>query len=609
MCGIIGNINKTDVVNNIIDGLHQLQNRGYDSTGICTIKNNKYNVIKYASTENVDALHKLVTNKENIIKGNVGIGHTRWATHGSKTDLNAHPHVSYNEKVCLVHNGIIENYIDLRLMLQKKNITFKSSTDSEVICNLIAYHYEESDNFLTAIKKSISLLEGTWGLCLLNIDEPNTMYCIRRGSPLLVGYSDDNIMVVSEQSGFHNNVNNYFILDTNDICIIKNENGKLTTDCKNSYKTKNIILNNNVMTPYPYDHWTLKEIYEQYDASIRAISFGGRLINENEVKLGGLELNKHKLIDIDNLIFVGCGTSYNAAMYALSMFKEICDFNTVQLFDAAEFSKHDIPRKGNTALVLLSQSGETKDVHRSLLLGKKYNLFTIGVINVVDSMIARETHCGCYVNAGREVGVASTKSFLNQSIVLSMMALWFSQIKNLNITKRHDIINDLRNLPNDISKTLYISENCIDTNISIVDKPSIFVLGKGDSYSIAQEGALKIKELTYIHAEAYSTSSLKHGPFALLDKNVPVILLVFDNKYFSKNMSAYEEITSRNSPVLVISNKEIEYIDNIIYIPKNRTFAELLSIIPLQFLSYHIALKKKINMDKPRNLAKICTVD
>ena len=454
MCGIIAILNKKNVcIEYLINGLKQLQNRGYDSAGICTLSDN-LDVIKYASN-NIDSIKALEKNKNLIKDSNIGIAHTRWATHGVKTDYNSHPHLSNNKEIAVVHNGIIENYSELKDMLIKKNYKFKSETDTEVISNLLEYNLSQTTNFLDTIKKTISMLSGTYGLAILNLKEQNKIYAVRHGSPLLIGQTENMVMITSEQSGFNGLVNNYFILDSDDICkVILNDNIQVNTSKK--YSLKETLNLNFDLDPSPFPHWTIKEINEQYDASLRAISLGGRLLNENKVKLGGIDENIEILKRIDNLIFLGCGTSLNACNYGLNHFKDLCSFNTLNVYDGAEFNIDDIPKIGNTAIILLSQSGETIDLYRCLKIGKENDLFIISIVNVVDSLIARESDCGCYLNAGREVGVASTKSFLNQCILLSMLAIWFSQIHNKNNNKRKVYIECLRKLPYDIKKTIEI---------------------------------------------------------------------------------------------------------------------------------------------------------
>ena len=607
MCGICGFIGSDNAYQKIMDSLYQLQNRGYDSAGICVFENNELKTHKYASSNNSSALDKL---KEYSCEGNVGIGHTRWATHGAKTDINSHPHMSHNDKFSLVHNGIIENFQEIKTFLAGKGIINKSQTDTEVIVNLLAYYFEEVQNVYEALKKTTEQLKGTWGLGIVYVNEPNKIYCTRHGSPLLVGIEENMAMITSEQSGFCNLFQKYIVLNNHDICVLTYENEKVTIETKDNYETREALENNNALTPDPYPHWTIKEINEQFDASLRAVSLGGRLISYDEVKMGGLYEKEKELKEIDNLILLGCGTSYHAGMVGLHFFKELAEMNSVQLFDGAEFSVQDIPKIGKTALVLLSQSGETKDLHRCISIAQDNELYMIGVVNVVDSLIAREVHCGCYLNAGREVAVASTKAFTSQIVILSMMAIWFAQVKSKHPLKRTKMIKDLRNLHMDIKQTIEQCEPIVQSMIPLFEnRSSCFLLGKGQGESIAREGALKIKEISYIHAEGYSTSSLKHGPFALLDEDFPVILVAPEDEFYSKSMNAYEEIKSRHAKIILITDKQDEEKENAIIIPYNKTYRYMLSIIPIQLMSYELSLSKGLNPDMPRNLAKVVTVE
>ena len=607
MCGIISILSKNNNIKNIIiNGLEQLQNRGYDSAGI-TYFNQKFNTIKYASTNEIRAIEKLKIETKKIEKFNLGIGHTRWATHGAKTNNNSHPHHSFDNKVILVHNGIIENFDNLKYKLIEQKITFKSETDTEVIANLIAFHYQ-TNNFIDSIKLTLDQLEGTWGLVIINTDTPNKLYCVRKGSPLLISQTEDFIMVSSELAGFNGLVSNYFILDRNDLCEMSLEDNKLELKTQQKYQLKDNNINNFNLSPDPFPHWTIKEIEEQYESSIRALSFGGRLLDENKVKLGGLEPYIQILKRIDNIIFLGCGTSYNAALIGSNYFKELCNFNSISVYDGADFKANDIPKIGNTALIFLSQSGETKDLHRCINIGKELDLFLIGVINVVDSMIAREVDCGVYLNAGREVGVASTKCFTSQVIVLSLISIWFSQIHNHNVNQRKEYVESLRKLPNDIKNTIQVSKENIDKLVDIVNKDNLFILGKGISEYISYESALKIKEISYIHAEGYNGSSLKHGPFALLSEDFPVILISPNNIHYQKMLNVYQEIKSRNAPIIFITNVKTD-IENSLITPNNKKFGDLLTIIPMQLLAYNLSIKKNINPDYPRNLAKSVVVE
>ena len=606
MCGIVGFIGNDNAYEKILNGLIQLQNRGYDSAGISVMEDD-IKTWKYASIDTATALEKL---SKFGSKSSIGIGHTRWATHGAKTDVNSHPHVSYNNIFSLVHNGIIENYKELKAMLVKRGIQNKSQTDTEVIVNLIAMFYDETHNVFVSIKKTTKLLKGTWGICVLCKNEPNKIYCTRHGSPLLIGIDDSMMMITSEQSGFCNMFNQYIVLNNHDICVLDyNESNTVELKTNDNYEQHEVNNNQYALTPDPYPHWTLKEINEQVESSQRAISMGGRLL-ENSVRLGGLNKNEKQVGQIDNLIILGCGTSYHSGMYGAFYFKEMSELNNIQLFDGAEFTKEDIPKLGNTALILISQSGETKDLHRCIQIANDCDLFTIGIVNVVDSLIAREVNCGCYLNAGREVAVASTKAYTSQVILLNMIALWFAQYKNIHNTKRQTMIKDLRKLYLDIQKAIQISMESIKPLLSLFEnKSSCFILVKGKGESVAREGALKIKEISYIHAEGYSTSSLKHGPFALLEPGFPVILVAPNDEHYAKSMNAYEEIKSRHAEIVVITDNKDCDLPNTIFIPYNETFRHLLSVIPMQLLAYELSLMNGLNPDMPRNLAKVVTVE
>ena len=607
MCGIVGVIHN-DAYNVILDGLIMLQNRGYDSAGI-SIDSGGILTEKIASTEELDSIDYL---KKKFLKGSLGIGHTRWATHGSKTTINSHPHVSVNGKVSLVHNGIIENYKALKEIFKTDCI---SETDSEVLVHLIEHYYniqigEPIEKMTKTLEIVTNMLEGTWGLVVIHSDCPNTLFATRYGSPLLVGYDDNNAIITSEQSGFNRYVRNYFVLNNRDICII-NKDRVLNIETKENYE-KRIVNQVDRYDCSPFSHFMIKEIYEQEHSCLRSLKLGSRL-KEEHVRLGGLDQQKDILKALDNIIILGCGTSYFAGLYGSHFFKQLCCFNSVQVIDGADFNINDVNKKGRTGLILLSQSGETKDLYRVIKIAQSHDLFTIGVVNVVDSLIAREVNCGCYIHAGKEMAVASTKSFTSQVIVLVLISLWFSQNCNYHdaMLQRQQVIKDIHNLSMDIKRTLMQHKNIKKFVDYFKDQSSLFLLGKGPGEAIAKEGALKIKEVSYIHAEGYSTSSLKHGPFALLKKDFPVILLCGDDEYLSKNINAYEEINSRNANVIKIisSHSHSDSNEKNIIVPHNSSFSYLLMVIVLQLLSYETAISKNINPDKPRNLAKVVTVE
>lgn len=609
MCGIVAYIGSANSYMVCLDSLKQLQNRGYDSAGICSLLDGNFKIHKFASETKTSALDRLALCHSEHDQSLLSIGHTRWATHGPKTDINSHPHMSSDGLFTLVHNGIIENYNELKAMLIDNGYTFKSETDSEVVVNLLSYYYHKNGKDVTkAIQNTTENLEGTWGLAILCKNEPDKLYVTRHGSPILVGMNENEVIVTSEHSGFCNLVSNYFVLQNSDIAVIEINKDEINIVTNKTYKHRPIKQGEIVLTPEPYPHWTIKEINEQNESCLRAISLGGRLMSNNQVKLGGLYEKRKELLELDNIILLGCGTSYHAGMFGLQYFKEFELFNNVQLFDGADFNSKDIPKQGKTGLILLSQSGETKDLHRCIQIGRNNGLFLIGVVNVVDSLIAREVDCGCYLNAGREVAVASTKAYTSQIILLCLIAIWFSQEKNINNTLREKYIKDLRNLHKDIKTTIESSENKMDTIVPLFKHHSCFILGKGKCESVAKEGALKIKEISYIHAEGYSTSSLKHGPFALLHKDFPVVLVAPDNEHFQKNENAYEEIKSRHASIIFITDKDVNK-DNMIKITHNESFQELLTIIPLQILAYKLSLDRDLNPDMPRNLAKVVTVE
>jgi glucosamine--fructose-6-phosphate aminotransferase (isomerizing) len=616
MCGIFGILTilkNHNIKRIIIDSLIQLQNRGYDSSGLCTLYNNTFDIHKYASTAELSSIDKLLNiNLEND-NSNIGIGHNRWATHGAKNDINAHPHLSNDKKFVLVHNGIIENYLILKKFLITNGYTFYSQTDTEIIVNLLSYYYNIYNDTFIAIKNTIEKLEGTYGIIIMNNLEDNKIYAVRNGSPLLIGYNDDYAIITSEQTGFCNMLNTYITLHNDDICIITNDDNKININTSNHYIEKRVNIAKYDLTPYPFNHWTIKEINEQPDIIMNSINKGGRIKNNCEVKLGGVEQYLETLKDVNNIIILGCGTSFHAGLYGSYFFKNLCNFNTVQVFDGAEFNYIDIPKIGKSAFILISQSGETKDLHRCIDIAKKYNIFTIGIINVVDSLIAREVDCGIYCNAGREIGVASTKAFTSQVICISLLSIWFAQIHNINEIKRKDMIIDLHNLQNDFKNTIKNIDNKIkELSKSMIKYNNLFLLGKGPDEYIAKEGSLKIKEISYIHSEGYSSSSLKHGPFALLDINFPTIILNLHDEHKAKTLNCLEEVYARNSPIILITNDINLNINNnceIIHIIKNNSYGSLLGIIPLQLLAYYLSIHKGINPDIPKNLAKVVTVE
>lgn len=623
MCGIIGFISFLAIYKVAFEGICMLQNRGYDSAGICTLSdNNELVITKYASRENISAINLLKKKLSSHKNNKIGILHTRWATHGNKTDINAHPHCDFKNEIALVHNGIIENFYELKKDLEDNyGIKFISQTDTEVIVNLISVYFDKYGNMVDAIKETQKRMCGTWAIIVIHKNEPNTLYCVRHGSPLLMGFShgfyenNEYIILASEQIGFGNKCSDYICLKDDDIIVLHKKDNHITFEKKLAYKNDLRKLSEIIISsdPSPYPHWMIREIFEQPESSTRSINLGSRILDDYNVKLGGLEPYTEILLNYDHCILLGCGTSYHSALYVSNIFKIICDFSTILTIDASDFTEFDIPKHGKTILILVSQSGETKDLIQCMTIGKSHNLFMIGVTNVVDSFIAREVNCGVYLNAGREMAVASTKSFTSQIIVLVLVAIWFSQIKNVHKKKRKEIIESLRKLSDNIKKILYdeeIKKFCNDVAHYLLDKPGCFILGKLSSLAIAKECCLKLKEIGYIQAESYSSSALKHGPYSLLIPHFPVIMLIPNDIYFLRNDSVVEELKSRESFVIGISDIDLlkQKYNMSCKIISDKYFGDYFPALLFQLISYELGILKKTNPDFPKNLAKCVTV-
>lgn len=607
MCGIVGYLGIDNYYDYVINGLKLLQNRGYDSAGITYIYNNDLITKKFSSTHINNSLEILENSIHLNEESKIAIGHTRWATHGSINNINAHPHHDNQHMFSIVHNGIIENFHSIKNKLVDEGYHFLSQTDTEIISVLLGKYYSLEKNVEKAIEQTVNELQGTWALVIVHKDFPDQIWFTRNGSPLLLGIDDQFILIVSEQLAFNNYIKKYIIIENHDIISVKIKDSRIELqESLNRYTLQNKVKDDIVSKPDNYEHWTLKEIMEQPNSINRSINNGGRIADNTNVKLGGLDQHKSKLLECEHLIILGCGTSYYSGLWSTQIFKILDIFTTIQSFDGAEFDIHDIPKKGKTCLIFLSQSGETKDLHRCIQIAKDYELYTIGVVNVPDSLIARETDCGVYLNAGREVAVASTKSFTSQCIILSMIGIWFSQNRGTSIRKRKTIIDSIRSLPFQFQNTL--KNELLRTFSDLLDKSTVFILGKGKEFAIAKEGALKIKEISYIHAEGYSSSALKHGPFALIENNLPVIILDIGEKYREKNRNVYEELKSRKARIIFITDEK-SGLENEILVDKNEIFGGLLANVCIQLLSYYKAISKKINPDFPRNLAKVVSVE
>ena len=634
MCGIVGYLGSECIYCKLMEGLRLLQNRGYDSAGIMTSVNP---LLKYASSDTLSALDKLDLQEHKHSQCMAGgIGHTRWATHGSKTDANAHPHScqSLDRSVYVVHNGIIDNYQELRKKLPP---TLLSETDTEVIAVQFAENLKKYETTFEAWKQTINVLEGSWAIAATVSSEPHSLYLSKNGSPLLVGYNSHSVYVASESLAFQKYTSKWLLIKDGETLCVKHENNQFwIQDTTQTVAIDNFVphgihttqqVNINV-SPDPYLYWTEKEIYDQSHTLWDVLNRGGRIqtrgggidathLNRNKVKLGGLDCHSETLLGLDHLILLGCGTSLHAGLFACNMLRKIGKFNTVQVFDASEFQKEDLPQRGSVGIVVISQSGETKDCHRVMLELRQEDVvdIMIGVVNVVGSLIARETDCGIYLNAGREVGVASTKSFTSQVVALLLLALWFSQNRNHKIQVRKELIHELQLLPTHFKRHQEgMRKSVVELLDRVVTSKSMFILGRHYAHSIALEGALKIKELTYKNIEGYVGGGLKHGPFALIEQNTPIFLHIYKDTFKDRMVSCISEVKSRGAYVVVITNDPLvvksDLIDYVVFIDvENVMFATLLSIQWFQFLALELSCRLGNHPDYPRNLAKVVTVD
>jgi len=620
-CGIIGVVGSDDAKVIVLEGLTILQNRGYDSAGIATVPDDgkELFVTKYASRESTSDSIDLVRNGSGKHTGHkTGIGHTRWATHGGKTDFNAHPHTDTKDRIALIHNGTINNSYDLKKELMSKGIKFKSETDTEVIAQLVGLNLDEGMSTKEALSRALGMCDGTWGIAVINREEPDQIVVACNGSPMVIGLGQGRTFIASETSAFNKYTKNFIAMKDGEIGVIHANGSTLDLSRTETAPEHNVLL-----TPFPYAHFTLKECLEQPEAIARSLSYGARM-NGKRIVLGGMDKNAKMLGGIKNLLLTGCGTSRHAAEFGAKIMRDLDCFDTVSVLDAAEIRRSDLPKKSG-ALLAVSQSGETKDVHRAVKIGEEMSVPCISVVNTVGSLIARTTGLGVYLNAGRENAVASTKAFTTQVTVLALLALWFRQnkddhnpqsVKEVNATR--EMLESLQRLPISFGMALSTRDQCKAVAKDLAEKKNMFILGKGYAEPIAFEGALKIKEMTYVHAEGYSGGALKHGPFALIegeegkDGPTPVIMIILDDDHGTHMRTAAEEVKARGAKLYIITDtpKLAQGLDpNPIIIPSNGPLTALTAVLPLQLIAYELAVLKGINPDVPRNLAKAVTTD
>ena len=612
MCGIVGYIGDRDVYPILIGGLKRLEYRGYDSSGIAILNNGK--PVVYKVKGKISDLENFIGTKSK--EGTIGIGHTRWATHGEPNDVNAHPHTSMNGKFIIVHNGIIENYATLKQRLIKRGYTFKSETDTEVLANLIEYIYLFGKTSATeAVRFALNKVQGAYGIGVICTDETDKLIVARKSSSLVVGVGDKEFFIGSDATPFIEYTNNVIYLD--------NDNMAVLTKGEVSIKTiKNDAIEPNIQTvdfdfdeieKGGFDHFMLKEIFEQ-PKSISDTIRGRVDYSRNSIVLGGLMPVMSKIMNARRIIIVGCGTSWHAGLFGEYLFEEYSRI-PVEVEYASEFRYRDPVINSDDVVIAISQSGETADTLAAIKLAKEKGATVLGICNVVGSSISRETDAGVYTHAGPEIGVASTKAFTAQVMVLAMMALFVGKAKyNIKPEKYSELIDELIHVPQQI-ETMLKDTSVIEKVADIYkDSPNFIYLGRGCYYPIALEGALKLKEISYIHAIGYPAAEMKHGPIALIDEKMPVVVIGANKRGYDKIVNNVQEVKARHGIVISIvreGDTEIAKMsDYVIEVPNFTTaIGALITVIPLQLLSYYIAVKRGCNVDQPRNLAKSVTVE
>ena len=605
MCGIIGIASDKSVSSNIINSLKRLEYRGYDSAGLATLNNNL--IIEKKCSGRVEQLEKIIF--ESPVKGNIGIGHVRWATHGIPNTVNAHPHSS--EIVSVVHNGIIENSDELKKKLEKEGVKFKSQTDTEVITFLITKALESSDP-LDSVFLTLEKLKGSFALGILFKNHNNIIIGARRGSPLAVGYAKNENYLGSDSYALKSMTNKISYLDDGDVCVLNKDHIEFYNQKKTKINKKVLVLSDDArsISKGDYKNFMSKEIFEQ---PITIKNCMNEYVDKirNQINLYDFPIQPDK---IEKIILIACGTAYHSCLVAKYWFEEVTNLD-VEVDIASEFRYRNIKFKKNNLYIFVSQSGETADTAAALELCKQNNAKTCSIVNVVESSIARLSDWVLPIHAGPEIGVASTKAFLGQLLVLYILILKISKIRG-DVSEKEIIkkIDDLKKIPDALNQVLKIEDKVQVIAKDFVNAKGTMYLGRGLSYPIALEGALKLKELSYLHAEGYPAGEMKHGPLALIEDGLPVVVLAPNDKYFEKTISNMQEVIARGGKILLITDKHDEVIsENLRFkleIPFiNYLLTPFIITVPLQLLAYHVASLKKCDIDKPRNLAKSVTVE
>ncbi|WP_017733264.1 glutamine--fructose-6-phosphate transaminase (isomerizing) [Nafulsella turpanensis] len=612
MCGIVGYIGHRDAYPVVVKGLKRLEYRGYDSAGVAVINEDKLKT--YKKQGKVADLEEYVQGKQ--LESNIGMGHTRWATHGPPSDENAHPHASSNHKLAIIHNGIIENYDAIKKELTKKGHTFTSQTDTEVLIHFIEdIKLHENCSLEEAVRLALTQVVGAYAIVVMNEDEPNTLVAARKGSPLVIGVGKGEFFLASDATPIVEYTNEVVYLNDFEIAVIKDDKLSIrnTQDVPTNPYIQTLDMELEAIEKGGFEHFMLKEICEQ-PRSIADCMRGRLNAADGYLRLGGIREYAKKLENADRIIIIACGTSWHAGLVAEYMFEEFCRI-PVEVEYASEFRYRNPVINEGDVVIAISQSGETADTLAAIELAKSKGAIIFGVCNVVGSSISRASHEGAYTHAGPEIGVASTKAFTAQLTVLSMMALRTAHNRGtISLSKYKELLVELENIPSKVEKALQLNDEIKVISEIFKDARNFLYLGRGFNFPVALEGALKLKEISYIHAEGYPAAEMKHGPIALIDEEMPVVVIATRDKSYEKIVSNIQEVRARKGRVIAVVTEGDDVIPEmaefVIEVPAvNEVLMPLVSVVPLQLLSYHIAVMRGCNVDQPRNLAKSVTVE
>ena len=612
MCGIVGYIGTKKASPILINGLLRLEYRGYESAGISTIEKDGLSIMKdKGRVKNLNNLPGI-----DDLEGTIGIAHTRWATHGKPSKENSHPHMDNSKTFSVVHNGIIENYNELRKFLINNGYTFYSQTDTEIIPNLIHYYYSKDDNndsfrFLRAVKNACSDLKGSFALEIICKNDPNNMIVVRKDSPLVIGKGNGENYISSDIPAILSFTREFYLLEDLEFVVLSRDDAKFYDKNLNPIdkKIQTIEWNASSAEKDGFEDYMLKEIYEQPTAIRETI--GAKLGEGSKCEFDELKFTKEYLKSLNKIYLVACGTAMHAGLAAKNMLERICKIPT-EVDIASEFRYRDPIVDEKTLCIFISQSGETADTIAALKLSKEKGAKTLAISNVIGSSITREADYSIYTHAGPEIAVASTKAYTSQVVLLAILAIYFAETLELTDKNILELKNNILELPSKIEETLKCAEQIKEFGHRIYQEKDVFFLGRGIDETVAKESALKLKEISYIHADSYPAGELKHGPIALIENDITVISIMTDKNLVEKTVSNIQEVITRGAKTLVVTNQNIDdkMFDTVIHIPETNTFiSPILSVIPLQLLAYYISKEKGLDVDKPRNLAKSVTVE